>query len=85
MAITVPDHDTLIRHVQSFVIEAVDEKGWPFVTEMCELYGISVTLLRKLYLWDEEDTQSFNFQKLINAYDLAYDVVQGMRCVVCGK
>ena len=81
MAITVPDHDTLIRHIQNFVIEAVDKQGWPFVTEMCEVYGISVTLLRKLYLWNEKDNQSFNFQKLINAYDLAYDVVHGMRAM----
>ena len=81
MAITVPDHDTLIRHIQSLVIEAVDKQGWPFVTEMCEVYGISVTLLRKLYLWEEKDNQSFNFQKLINAYDLAYDVVHGMRAM----
>ena len=79
MAITVPDHDTLIRHIQNVVIEAVGQEGWPFISEMCEIYGVSITLMRKLYLWDEKDNQSFNFQKLINAYDLAYDVVHNMK------
>jgi hypothetical protein len=75
MAVTVPDHDTLIKHIQNLVIEAVDKEGWPHMREMCEIYGISPTHLRKIYLWESENKQSFNFQKLIDAYDLAYDVV----------
>ena len=76
MAVTVPDHDTLIKHIQNLVIEAVDKEGWPHMREMCEIYGISPTLLRKIIpVGAQTNKQSFNFQKLIDAYDLAYDVV----------
>ncbi len=57
MAVTVPDHDTLIKHIQSLVVKAVDKEGWPHIREMCEAYGISPTLLRKLYFWDVNDKQ----------------------------
>jgi hypothetical protein len=50
MAVTVPDHDTLITHIQNFVIEAVDKHGWPDVREICEHYDVSPTLLRRIYL-----------------------------------
>ena len=75
MAVTVPDHDTLIKHIQNLVIKAVDKEGWPYMRELCEIYGISSSLLRTIYLWDELDNKSFNFQKLIDAYGLADDVV----------
>jgi hypothetical protein len=73
--ITVPDHDTLIEHIQNFVILAVDKVGWPEVREICENYDISPALVRRVYLWDTADRTSFNFRKLIEVYDFAYDVV----------
>jgi hypothetical protein len=79
MPITVPDHDTLIRHVQSYVIKAVDDEGWPTLRELCETYDVSIAVVRKLYFWEPKDHTSFNFQKLINVYDLAYDLLNGQR------
>ena len=73
--ITVPDHDTLIKHIQNYVIEAVDKIGWTEVRYMCEPYDISPTLVRRVYLWEPKDNTSFNFRKLIEVYDFAYDVV----------
>lgn len=81
MSITVPDHDTLIKHIQNYVIQAVALDGWPTIRELGEVYDISPTMLRKLYLWDPKDNTSFNFQKLINAYDLAYDCVHNRKVV----
>jgi hypothetical protein len=79
MSITVPDHDTLIKHIQNYVIEAVSKEGWPMLRELCEVYDVSHPVLRKIYFWEPKDHTSFNFQKLINAYDLAYDLVHGMK------
>ena len=79
MAVTVPDHDTLITHIQNFVIEAVDKHGWPDVREICEHYNVSATLLRRIYLWEPKDRTSFNFRKLIEAYDFAYDAIHDFK------
>ena len=77
--ITVPDHDTLIKHIQNLVIEAVDKLGWPYAADIAENYDISITLIRRVYLWEPKDNRSFNFRKLIEVYDFAYDVVHGYR------
>lgn len=73
--IRVPDHDALIQHIQSHLIEAVALDGWPTIRDLCEEYDISPTVLRKLYLWDPKDKTSFNLRKLIQMYDFAYDMI----------
>jgi hypothetical protein len=79
MSVTVPDHNTLVAHIQGLVISAVGRIGWTEAAETCPAYDVSITLVRTVYLWDPKDHKSFNFQKLLNVYDWAYDVREGLR------
>ena len=79
MSITIPEHDELVSAVQHTIIEAVDKEGWPLIRELCEIYGISAALMRKLYLWKETDRASFNLKKMLEAHDLAQEVVFGRK------
>jgi len=73
MTIHVPDHDTLVHHIQRCVQKVVNNIGWPQATESCKVYGISVGLIRKIYLWDERDHSSFTLKKLLEAHSWAFD------------
>jgi hypothetical protein len=79
MTVSVPDHDTLIGHIKALVVKAAKQEGWPELRERCRDYDISSGILRKISLWEAGDNTSYNFQKLINAYDLAYDTLNGLK------
>jgi len=77
----VPDHDTFVRRVQSEMHSAVGKLGMPKAVTVAQHYDVSATLIRKLLLWEPEGpntrASSFNFRKLLDAYDFAVEVNSG--------
>jgi len=81
--IQVPDHDDLVARIQVDVHKAVDKVGWSNVPDACWGHNISLTIVRKIYLWrphrpgSGERFESFNLAKLLDAHTWAEDILEG--------
>ena len=81
--IQVPDHDVLVARVQADVHKAVEKIGWSNISDACWGHGISVGIVKKIYLWKPhrpgsgDRFESFNLAKLLDAHSWAVDILDG--------
>ena len=72
----VPDHDSVVAVIQSKVQEALAKVPRDRVQSVVQGHGVSYGMLYKISRWDPCFDQSFNFRKLLDAYDCACDLLE---------
>ena len=79
----VPSHDAFVRRIQKDVVRAVDKIGWSSVSKACWGHNVSLTVIKKIYVWRPtrfehgERFESFNLGKLLDAHSWAEDILAG--------
>ncbi len=68
-------HDEFVGHVQSKVQEAMALNHHLRVREVAKRHNVSFPLLYQLSRWEPESGRSFQFRKLLDAYDCALELL----------